>query len=36
MDEELIKKNRVEDEVSDDDSMTDDQENAFKNEDFDD
>ena len=36
MDEELIKKNQVDDDVSDEDSMNDDQESAFKNEDFDD
>ena len=36
MDEELIKKNQVEDDISDEDSMNDDQESAFKNEDFDD
>lgn len=35
MDENLIKKNQVED-VSDDDSMSEDQEQAFKHEDFDD
>jgi len=37
MDEELIKKgSHVDDDVSDEDSMNDDQESAFKNEDFDD
>ena len=36
MDEELIKKNQVDDDGSGDDSMTEEEENYFKNDEFDD